>query len=118
MEGVSYKKRRTKTTRRRTKGKTKKRDENKIKRGSKHLQKNFQKETVEEKLENEDNKKKLNKEAIQVGDYVIVNFEGIYFPGVVKSTMTSSGENKWKWPQEDDEIWYDMTKLLVELRFH
>ncbi|CAH1111106.1 unnamed protein product [Psylliodes chrysocephalus] len=69
------KKRRRKTTTRRTKGKTKKqREENKIKRESKHLQKKIKKATIEEKLENEDNKKELNREAIQVEDYVIVNF--------------------------------------------
>lgn len=103
----------------------KQREDNKIKRESEQQQKKRKKENIDEKLENKEQKKDLNKEEIQVGDYVIVDFEGMYFPGVIKkiknknqafiSTMTSSGTNKWKWPQQIDEIWYDFKEIVEKI---
>lgn len=49
------------------------------------------------------------------GDYVIVRYEGEYFPGTVEntdgdlyeiSTMTFSAGNTFRWPERCDTIWY------------
>ncbi|GBP44069.1 hypothetical protein EVAR_85223_1 [Eumeta japonica] len=49
------------------------------------------------------------------GDYVIVRYEGAYFPGAVEntdgdlyeiSTMTFSTGNTFRWPEQCDKIWY------------
>ncbi|GBP49112.1 hypothetical protein EVAR_26821_1 [Eumeta japonica] len=49
------------------------------------------------------------------GDYVIVRYEGAYFPGTVEntdgdlyeiSTMTFSTGNTFRWPEQCDKIWY------------
>lgn len=49
------------------------------------------------------------------GDYVIIKYEGEYFPGTVEnvdgdlyeiSTMTFSSGNKFRWPERSDKIWY------------
>lgn len=59
-------------------------------------------------------------ELYKIGDFVIVQYEGEYFPGVVNDTnltsalvsvMTMSGSG-WKWPNEDDEIWYKFIDVM------
>lgn len=59
-------------------------------------------------------------ELYKIGDFVIVQYEGEYFPGVVNDTnltsalvsvMTMSGSG-WKWPNEDDEIWYKFNDVM------
>ncbi|GBP16343.1 hypothetical protein EVAR_9936_1 [Eumeta japonica] len=49
------------------------------------------------------------------GDYVIIRYEGAYFPGTVEntdgdlykiSTMTFSTGNTFHWPEQCDKIWY------------
>lgn len=51
--------------------------------------------------------------------YVIVEYEGEFFPGIVKkkknkkcevSTMTFD-KNNWKWPEKEDVIWYDSSQV-------
>ncbi|KAK9874449.1 hypothetical protein WA026_002788, partial [Henosepilachna vigintioctopunctata] len=53
------------------------------------------------------------------GDFVVVEYEGEYFPGIVikkvddnlkVKTMTMSG-NFWKWPDKDDILVYDMNEI-------
>lgn len=50
------------------------------------------------------------------GSYVIVIYEGEYFPGLIEyinndrfkiSTMTFSSGNTYKWPEKKDVLWYD-----------
>lgn len=58
---------------------------------------------------------------VVVGDYVVVIYDGVQFPGIVMNvreseyevnTMAKSGSNFWKWPTATDQIWYnkDMIK--------
>lgn len=60
------------------------------------------------------------KKTLVVGDYVIVDFEGAKYPGVVAvvkkagaemSVMTKSGVN-WKWPQKTDQIYYSLNEVV------
>lgn len=55
------------------------------------------------------------KDTWNINDYVIVEYEGEFYPGVVKakildqievSSMSMSGPNAWKWPEKEDRIWY------------
>lgn len=55
-----------------------------------------------------------------IGNYVIVNFEGEYFPGEIidiktkemkVKTMTMAGQF-WKWPAKDDVIWYSEHEVI------
>jgi len=59
-------------------------------------------------------------ELYKIGDFVIVHYEGEYFPGIVNDTnqtsalvsvMTMSGSG-WKWPNDDDEIWYKFSDVM------
>lgn len=54
--------------------------------------------------------------------YVIIMYEGEYFPGIIKkaegkqyevSTMVLSKGNTFRWPETPDQIWYD-EKSIVE----
>ncbi|KAK9878374.1 hypothetical protein WA026_021682 [Henosepilachna vigintioctopunctata] len=57
------------------------------------------------------------------GDFVVVEYEGEYFPGIViekvddnlkVKTMTMSG-NFWKWPDKDDILVYDMSEIKCKI---
>lgn len=62
---------------------------------------------------------------IELGSYVIVLYEGEYFPGIVKSidkqgkevsTMVLSGPNTtFKWPDKDDKLWYANDKIVDKI---
>lgn len=62
----------------------------------------------------------LNKDRnFKVGDYVIVDYLNIKFPGVIEdlqkgqafvSVMTQSGNN-WKWPIKKDILWYNFDEI-------
>lgn len=70
-------------------------------------------------------------ERYQIHDFVIVTYEGEYFPGQVKnirentdcgvgmeylvSAMTMSGPNGWRWPTVEDVIWYDKCSVLEKI---
>lgn len=56
-------------------------------------------------------------------DFVIVKYEGEYFPGKILEiypgsikvkTMTMSGRN-WKWPQRDDILTYEMNDVVAKI---
>ncbi|KAJ2949894.1 hypothetical protein O0L34_g11214 [Tuta absoluta] len=55
------------------------------------------------------------------GDYVIIKYEGEYFPGIIKnvrggmfeiSTMTFSVGSTFRWPEKEDKIWYQETDIV------
>lgn len=62
--------------------------------------------------------KKLMK-YLKKGTFIIVKYEGEYYPGKVDmdedeksdtvfvSVMEKSGLNNWKWPNKPDKLWYD-----------
>lgn len=61
------------------------------------------------------------KELQEMCSYVIVNYEGSYFPGLVTkikktsimvSTMTKCGPDHWKWPQKKDECEYIPSEIV------
>lgn len=74
-------------------------------------------EVIIEFLEVEENM--VNTCIYEVNDYVVVNYEGDKYPGQIVSTrdgqyfircMSKAGQN-WKWPDKDDEIWYDKSAI-------
>lgn len=57
------------------------------------------------------------------GVFVVVQYEGEYFPGIVMEnlndnikvkTMTMSG-SYWKWPEKDDILIYDITDIMCKI---
>ena len=73
--------------------------------------------------------KKSGKNAsVKGGDYVIVNYEGEFFPGVVVkcrseeaqvSVMAMASISGWKWPKPKDILWYpneDIRETIQEPR--
>lgn len=59
----------------------------------------------------------------KIGDYVLVLYDGKYFPGEVAaikkkeyfvSAMAKSGRKDWRWPDVKDQIWYN-EKDVVEI---
>nr|XP_023025875.1 uncharacterized protein LOC111513886 [Leptinotarsa decemlineata] len=65
------------------------------------------------------------KSNFSVDDFVIVNYEGKYYPGVIKniadgkafiSTMTTSSLRQWKWPEGKDEIWYEFHEIIEKIK--
>lgn len=61
-----------------------------------------------------------NEDLYKIGDFVIVKYEGEYFPGIINDTnigtalvsvMTMSGPVNWKWPEADDELWYPYMRM-------
>lgn len=58
------------------------------------------------------------------GDYVIVKYEGEYFPGIIEntdddfheiSTMTFSSGNSFRWPEQSDKIWYHQNDIQEKI---
>lgn len=57
-----------------------------------------------------------------VGDYVIIEYEGEYFPGVVKKvkkkmrmyevSATAMYGVGWKWPEIKDVLWYPTSSII------
>lgn len=73
-------------------------------------------------------KKKDSTGAYEKGSYVLVMYEGEFFPGVITdigtgnpgedykiSTMTMSGPSNWKWPDKIDECWYNRTEIKEKI---
>ncbi|KAJ8911213.1 hypothetical protein NQ315_014925 [Exocentrus adspersus] len=78
----------------------------------------------ENKGENIPSEAEFDRSKINTSDFVFVNYEDRYYPGVIKqikgdkvliSTMTTSGLNKWKWPNETDEIWYELDEIVEKI---
>lgn len=72
----------------------------------------------ENKIEDVEKRPKLD---LAVGSYVIVVYEGEYFPGAIRhvasnecliTVMAMSGINSWKWPTKEDTVWYKMGQIL------
>lgn len=64
------------------------------------------------------------KKRLTSGCYVIVMYEGEYFPGKVESisknqyevsTMTLSTGNSFKWPDQPDKIWYGEDQIIEKI---
>lgn len=67
-------------------------------------------------------KPKNLEDGFDVGSYVIVNYEGEYFPGQIKnidghnaevSTMVLSSATTFKWPEKKDILWYGPDSIEV-----
>lgn len=73
------------------------------------------------KVANSNMNKKWNKN-LKNGCYVIIKYEGEYFPGKIEkegglyeiSTMVLSTGNTFRWPEKPDKIWYT-TRDIVEI---
>lgn len=57
--------------------------------------------------------------------YVIIKYEGEYFPGLIKnidnnsyevSTMVLSKGNSFRWPETPDQIWYDKDTIIEKIQ--
>ncbi|KAJ8885453.1 hypothetical protein PR048_011650 [Dryococelus australis] len=62
---------------------------------------------------------------LKTNDYVVAQYEGEFFPGIVLDvspraayvrTMVKSGPSGWKWPDEEDELWYDLDKVVEHIK--
>ncbi|CAH1111539.1 unnamed protein product [Psylliodes chrysocephalus] len=74
---------------------------------------------------NED-KGDINSKENKIGHHVIVKYDNSFYPGKIIekyiskyliSVMVSSSINKWRWPVNKDEIWYDkeeITQIIPE----
>lgn len=65
-----------------------------------------------------------NNKGISVADFVIVEYERQYYPGVVVKTslnecevrvMTKTETELWKWPKQVDQIWYKNEDILDKI---
>lgn len=79
-----------------------------------HIQK---KKHVKEKKAGD---KKSEMKSPEIGDFVVVEYEGEYFPGNVEDTngqdykvgtMCISGVCGWKWPEKPDYCWYKLESI-------
>lgn len=61
--------------------------------------------------------------SVDTGNYVIVNYDGIFYPGVITEVkksgakvcvMSRSGFN-WKWPSKRDEIFYSKDEIVANI---
>lgn len=64
-------------------------------------------------------------DSLEVGSYVIVKYEGEYFPWKIKnvdiynaevSTMVLSSANTFKWPEKEDTLWYDHDSIVEVIK--
>lgn len=62
----------------------------------------------------------------KTGQFVIVKYEGEYFPGKIEaidenhyeiSTMVLSMGNSFRWPDKQDKIWYDMSSIVESISY-
>lgn len=76
------------------------------------------KPTINEKLAKTDTKK-CNYQ-YKIRDYVVVEYDGNYYPGIINQTregeyeisvMWPSGDDKFKWPTKADVLWYKQKQL-------
>lgn len=68
-----------------------------------------------------------SKEEFRINDYVVVNYEGSFFPGVITgfqqedsikvivSAMSLNGKY-WRWPTVKDEIWYEESDVIKKIQ--
>lgn len=66
-------------------------------------------------------KEKKTDTSIKLSSYVIVNYEGEFFPGIVEginneeyiiNTMCMSGPSHWKWPEKKDTCTYTINDIV------
>ncbi|KAB0804746.1 hypothetical protein PPYR_01716 [Photinus pyralis] len=103
----------------------KKKDNNKVK---KKVVVNTQKEMDKSESTDEDNVPLSQiRGNLRVGkpkplDYVVVKYDGKYFPGKVIETrneeyfvsaMVQCGRRGWRWPDIEDQIWYDEQDVVM-----
>lgn len=64
-------------------------------------------------------------DTLEMGSYVIVKYEGEYFPGQIKnidgcnaevSTMVLSSATTFKWPEKEDTIWYGPDSIIEVIK--
>ncbi|KAJ8927625.1 hypothetical protein NQ314_019886 [Rhamnusium bicolor] len=62
-----------------------------------------------------------------IGDYVVVNYEGANYPGLIKnvrnteyeiSVLHKTTKNRWKWPTPADQIWYQAEEVVKQISWH
>ncbi|CAG4937274.1 unnamed protein product [Parnassius apollo] len=68
---------------------------------------------------------KVSVKDLKTGCYVIVTYEGEYFPGKIEdkdrgmyeiSTMVLSTGNTFRWPDRADKIWYKLSDIIERIR--
>lgn len=74
--------------------------------------------------EEDEKRRKIDMSELKIEEYVIVQYEGEKFPGVIKklktgsalvSVMALSGINRWKWPSPPDELWYYRDDIIEKI---
>ncbi|CAH0547035.1 unnamed protein product [Brassicogethes aeneus] len=67
---------------------------------------------------------KCDSKDLNIGDYVIVIYEGEFFPGLIQKinstsafvkVMVKSNINTWKWPVKDDILWYEFKDIKEKI---
>lgn len=80
----------------------------------------------ESSVDDESDKILLDKKCISVNSYVIVQYEGEYFPGIVLEkkkdgatvkVMGMAGVDTWKWPDKDDVLFYEYNDIKTVIDF-
>lgn len=80
-----------------------------------------QDEEDDEDEEEEDEQEEEDETDIQVGQWVVVLYDGIEYPGEVRSIDSNAGVQVnvmhksgscWKWPQSRDTIYYKKSDIL------
>lgn len=80
-----------------------------------------------ESLESDENipLKDLSLQSRKKNTYVIIKYEGEYFPGLIKnidnntyeiSTMVLSRGNIFRWPDTPDQIWYNREAIMEKIQ--
>lgn len=80
-----------------------------------------------ESLESDENipLKDLSLQSLKKNTYVIIKYEGEYFPGLIKnidnntyeiSTMVLSRGNIFRWPDTPDQIWYNREAIMEKIQ--
>lgn len=79
-----------------------------------------------ESLESDENilLKDISLQLLKKNTYIIVKYEGKYFPGLIKnidkntykiSTMVLSRGNTFRWPDKPDQIWYNREVIMEKI---
>lgn len=69
--------------------------------------------------------KDISLQLLKINTYVIIKYEGEYFPGMIKnidnnsyeiSTMVLSRGNTFRWPDTPDQIWYNREAIMEKIQ--
>lgn len=105
-----------------------KKDGKKIKKTPKSSSKNDEFDSDEDNIPLSTLRRKLNplpRMNLKPQDYVVVSYEGKYFPGKIidirdkeyfVSAMAQSGRTGWRWPDISDEIWYSEKEVVMTIK--